>query len=367
MPPGEGADAFVRGGAVAKGGAESVRPRDAAGRRRGAGARGGVEGAGAVPRLGVALGGGEAAALAGGDVQQHRHRGGAQGAEGVHEERDVVAVERPHVAQAELFENGVAAAGEKRLEAALDGVVLLAHPAHAQAPHAVVLEAGLPAVVAGAREHAAEGAREGADGGADGHLVVVEDDEEAGRGVAHVVERFERNAVRDRGVAHDGDDGFAAAAAVARGGEAERGGNRVAGVAGAEGVAGRFVAALEAGEAARAAQRGEAVAAAGEELVGVALVRNVEEDFVFGRIEDIEQRDRELHDAEVGGEVPAVGGDDRDDALPELGGELREALDGEAAQVRRGVDLVEKRHGGGGRGGARYFASAARISSQTFV
>ena len=65
----------------------------------------------------------------------------------------------------------------------------------------------------------------------------------------------------------------------------------------------------EAGEAAVLAQRREAVAAAGQELVDVGLVAHVPDELVAGAVEDAVQGDRQLDDAEVRRQVAAVLGD----------------------------------------------------------
>ena len=126
-------------------------------------------------------------------------------------------------------------------------------------------------------------------------------------------------------------------------GEAERGRERVARVAGTERVARRFAPLLETREAAGAAQRAEAVRAAGEELPGVALVGDVEEDRIGRRVEDAQERDRELDDAEVAREVAAVGADGFDDFGADLRGERRQLVRRERLHVRGTADAGEDR------------------------
>ena len=89
----------------------------------------------------------------------------------------------------------------------------------------------------------------------------------------------------------------------------------VRGVAGAEGVVLALVAGEEPGDAALLADRGEAVAAAGEQLVDVGLVADVPDELVARRVEDVVQGDGELDRAEAGAEVAAVLGDDADQLL----------------------------------------------------
>ncbi len=101
-----------------------------------------------------------------------------------------------------------------------------------------------------------------------------------------VVERLKGDAVGEGGVAGDGDDVLVAAGQVAGHGHAQSGGKRGAGVTGAVAVVLALGAQHEAVEAAGLADGAKAVAAAGEDLVDVGLVADVEEDFVFRRVED---------------------------------------------------------------------------------
>ena len=78
----------------------------------------------------------------------------------------------------------------------------------------------------------------------------------------------------------------------------------------------------EAVKAAGLADGFKAVAAAGEDFVDVGLVADVEEDFVFRRIEDRVQSDGELDDAEIGAQMAAGFGEGLDQEFADL---LREA------------------------------------------
>src|ERR1035438_2172224 len=69
-------------------------------------------------------------------------------------------------------------------------------------------------------------------------------------------------------------------------------------------------------KAPRAANRGKAAFAPGQELVHINLVADIPEEFVFGRGKDAMQRQRQLHDAEVGSKMPAVLGQDGDELMP---------------------------------------------------
>ena len=87
-----------------------------------------------------------------------------------------------------------------------------------------------------------------------------------------VIERLERHAAGHRTVADDREDGLVATARVARQRDTERDRERVGGVTGVEGVVGGLAALGEAAHAAVLAQRVEALAAPGDELVHVGLV-----------------------------------------------------------------------------------------------
>ena len=85
----------------------------------------------------------------------------------------------------------------------------------------------------------------------------------------------------------------------------------------------------------------EVVAAAGDELVGVHLVRGVPDQAVFGAVEHAVQGQRQLDDAQVGGEVSAPLADDGDDGLSGLLGDLGNLVAGQGFQVRGLVDPVQ--------------------------
>jgi hypothetical protein len=116
---------------------------------------------------------------------------------------------------------------------------------------------------------------------------------------------------------------------LARHGEAERGRDRGGGMGGAEGVVGAFGPLGEARQAVLHAQRPDAVAAAGEDLVRVALVRDVPDDPVAGRVEDGVQRDGEFDHAEPRAEVAARDGDGGDGFGAQFVGDLAEVGVGE--------------------------------------
>ncbi len=105
----------------------------------------------------------------------------------------------------------------------------------------------------------------------------------------------------------------------------------------------------EAGQAAALAQRADAVAAAGEDLVRIGLVADVPDQPVVRRVEHVMQRDRQLDHAEAGAEMAAGHGNGVDRLLAQFVGDLPQLARFEAPEVVRGLDEVEQRGLGGNR------------------
>ena len=93
--------------------------------------------------------------------------------------------------------------------------------------------------------------------------------------------------------------------AVPGGGHAERGGEGGAGVTRAVAVMFALAAEQEAVQSLVLADRGKAIESAGEELVDIALVADIEEELVARRVEDSVQGECEFHNAEVRAEMAA--------------------------------------------------------------
>ena len=170
------------------------------------------------------------------------------------------------------------------------------------------------------------------------------------RGRGDIVERFVRDAAGEGGVAGDGDDMLVRARLVAAHGHAERGGEGRAGVPGAVAVVLALAAQQEPVQAIVLAHGVEAVPAAGEELVHVALVAHVEDELVLRRVEDTVQRDGQLDHAEVRPEVAADGagvilGQNADQFLAHFLGENGQVGFIELLDIGGRIDLVEKTHG----------------------
>ena len=189
-----------------------------------------------------------------------------------------------------------------------------------------------------AREVGAERARRRRDR----HVVVVQDDDEALIARTRVVQGLVGHAGPHGAVADHADDVVLAAREVARHRHAEAGGDRGRGVGGAERVVLALAALGEPRQAARSAQRADAVAPPGDDLVRIGLVADVPDEAVVRRVEHPVQRHGELDDAEAGAQMPARDRDGVDRLLAQLVGELAKLCLGKLAEVRGGVDLIEK-------------------------
>ena len=90
-------------------------------------------------------------------------------------------------------------------------------------------------------------------------------------------------------------------------------------------------------------------APAGQDLVRVSLVPDIPDKPVVRSIEDIVERDSQLHDAEPGAKM-AAGDRDRVDQLgAQLVSELPKVLLPQLAQIGRNIDLVKQRRPIGNR------------------
>ena len=261
------------------------------------------ERANAVPCSRVFLRGAVAVPLLRDDVEKNGAVFLLRGRERRDERREIVAVNRPEVVEAELLEPDVAE--HHRLEPVLDPVD---EPVEEREPEraADLLRHVLGAVVAYAGREAAKPLRKAPRRLRYRHVVVVQDDDEPLRRRRAVVERLEARAVRYRRVAYDSDDMLLAAAPVARGREPFGDGKRNARVTRHGGIGLRLGGIGEARYPAHFAERGKAVCAAGENLPCIRLMADIPDDAVLLGIEDIGERHRDLDRAERRREVTAV-------------------------------------------------------------
>ncbi len=98
----------------------------------------------------------------------------------------------------------------------------------------------------------------------------------------------------------------------------------------------------EAGKPAALAQRADAVAAAGENLVRIGLVADVPDQPVGGRVEDVMQRHGEFDHAEAGAEMAAGDGDSVDRLLAQFVGDLPKLAGFKPPEIVWGFDVVEQ-------------------------
>ena len=98
----------------------------------------------------------------------------------------------------------------------------------------------------------------------------------------------------------------------------------------------------EAGQPAFLAQRADAVAPAGQDLVRIGLVADIPDQPIFGRVEDVVQGDRQFDDAEPGAEMAAGDRHCIDKLGAQFAGQLRQIGFGQRTQVGRDADLVQQ-------------------------
>ena len=192
------------------------------------------------------------------------------------------------------------------------------------------------------RDEAAEVIGNGTDIFGNAPFVVVEDADELFGRVPDIVERLERNAVGEGGVAKDADDVFVGALFVARRGHAQRGGKSRARVAGAVTIVWAFRAQRETVQAIGGADGVKFISAAREQFVHVNLVADVPDKFVPGRFKNTVQREGQFHDSEIRTEVAAVLGEDRYQFVTDLFGERAELIERQSFDALRFIHLLQE-------------------------
>ena len=138
----------------------------------------------------------------------------------------------------------------------------------------------------------------------------------------------------------------------------KRGGDRGCRVTGAEHVVLALDPLQKAGEPAFLPQRLEPAVATREQLVRVALVADVPDELIARRVEDVVQRDRQLHDAEPRADVSAGARADVDEPRAHLGGQRRAARRGSAPSDRPRTEF-DREESCVGRGGLPHLRRAA--------
>ena len=324
-------DAFgSRGGHVAQPLAEHLRVGGAGGLFLEDGAADRIERTRAMPLDRILLRRVVTLALPGDHVQQLRPFEVAHVAQVRDQRLDVVAVDRPDEIEAELFEQR--AGQHHALHHFFGAARELPHGGHLLED---LLAARPQRGIHAARQHLGEVVGQRADVLGDRHVVVVEHHQQVGLARAGIEQRFPGHAGGHRAVADDRDH-LAVVLGELRGHRhAERGADRGARVADAEGVVFAFGARRERREPAALLDGVELVAPAGEHLVRIGLVADVPHQPVARRFENVVQGDGELDRAEPRGEMSAARGDALDQVVAQLVADFAEPVFGMCAQICR--------------------------------
>ena len=136
------------------------------------------------------------------------------------------------------------------------------------------------------------------------HLIVVEYDDEIGSHLCNVIEAFKCLAARQGAVSEKCDHILRSALKVAGLGKARRKRHGGRGVADAEAVM-RALAMIGETDVLTVGSFLEEFSSSGQRLVGIALVRNVEDNLVLRRVKHIVERNLRFHGAEVRAEMAA--------------------------------------------------------------
>ena len=250
-----------------------------------------------------------------------------------------MAVHRPVIAEAELLEE------HSWADQPLGRLFRLAR----HLPHGLAAEAlqhrGRTVVHGGQRRvghHLVEVLRDRTDILVDRPGIVVQHNDQPPGLRGDIVQRLEGDAVGERRISAERDDVLLAARHIARHGHAQRRAERRARVARAVAVVLALGAQHETVQPARLADGLEAAVAPGEHLVDIRLVAHVEDEAVARRVEDVVQRQRQLHHTQVGAKVPAGLGDTKNQPLANLFGKLSQLRNGQPLHIRRRLNPAQQ-------------------------
>ena len=147
---------------------------------------------------------------------------------------------------------------------------------------------------------------EGAHVAGNGHLVIIENDDHAGFGIARVIQRFVAHAAGHCAVTHQGNHLMGLPFQITGAGHAQGSRKRCRSMASLEGVVFALAALGKAGQAAISAQGMETVIAASQQLMDIALVADVEDQLVRRHIEDAVQCQGQFDNAKIRRQMAAV-------------------------------------------------------------
>ncbi len=117
-------------------------------------------------------------------------------------------------------------------------------------------------------------------------------------------------------------------------------------MSGAEGIVLALGTLGETGQPVLLSQRADAVAAAGQDLVRIALVADIEDQPVMRGIENLVNGNRELDHTETRAQVPAGARNGIDHLGAQFSGEFRHLLVVDGFQIGRNMNRIEKRRMG---------------------
>ena len=299
-----------------------------------------VELGNAVILVGGVFGGRVALALLGHDMDQYRtFRGVAHVLEHGEQVVEIVPVDRAYVIEAQFLEQGPTsyeAAGEflGLAEGAVHPAAHLLDDPGGEAADAEIFAGG---------DHTRQIGRKPANGRCDRHVVVVEDDDQAIARLSRIVHRLIGHASAHRAIANHGNSAPGLALQLVGDSKAQRRGDRGRGVRCAEGIVFALRTLGEARQAPALTHGADAVTPTGDDFVRIALVPNVPNQLVLRRVEDVVNRDGQLHHAEARSKVSARGADSVDHFGAQFVGELAKLAGLEAAQVVGTANLIEQR------------------------
>jgi len=253
---------------------------------------------------------GVATAFLSDDVKDHRLILSFEKLEGLNEQREVVTVDGTVVTNTEFIEQNAAIGG--RLALGKDDVLGVALDFFSKTTrtftqHELDEFGGLLMQVreSGMGGDGIEVLRDGTDIAVDGPLVVIEDNDESLGMRSDVVERFKHRTAGESGVTGDADDVLVTTGKITSSGHAERGGEGGASMPRAVTVVLAFGAQKEAVETIMLPNGVNAVPAACEHLMDVALVRDIEHKAVLGCVEDPVHGEGQLDDAKIRAQMAA--------------------------------------------------------------
>ncbi len=290
----------------------------------------------------VGLGALVAGAFLGDHVQKLRSFEAAQIQQGRHQRVQVVAINRPDIVESELLEQR--ARRHKTLGRLFHPMRELAHRRHG-AEHLLAHLFG--GGVQRPREQAGQVFRQRAHRRADRHLVVIEDDQQIDVALdARIVEGLEGQARAHRTIANHRDMTTTVRALVLallarRDGHAQRRGDAGRRMRSTKVVVLALATPREPGQAVELAQAPHALAAAGEDLVRIALMTHVPNQTVIRQVEHVVDGHREFDRPQIGRQMPARAGHRSQQELAQLIGQLLELGTTQRTHLRRTVDPLQ--------------------------